>query len=111
MLSLGLDSPLIRMMMSQGQSNAVNTPVNSMGIGAQSTAQRRGAGNTFESNRERIAKAIAKRMGTAASAKGKKKKGKGIASIKRRGGKRGNKATPQLPVPSPGEELGLNTSV
>lgn len=73
--------PLVRMMlMSRSQNEAVNTPVNSMGIGAQSEAQRSASGNAFMSEREKLAKAIARVKGRLGK-KEKDKKKKGVASI------------------------------
>jgi hypothetical protein len=85
-------------MMSGAQTDKNNAPVNNMGIGIQSGAQRAATGNKAIKAGSREAKALAK-------ARGKKKKGKGKG--------RGNVPSlpdvvpVQIPIEPDEEELGL----
>ena len=72
MAMLGLYSPILRWMMSGAQTKANKSPVNNMGIGVQSTAQRRASGNKVIKAGGREAKAVV----AARKSVGKKKKGK-----------------------------------
>lgn len=72
MAMLGLDSPLVRWLLSGAQSKANKSPVNNMGIGVQSVAQRAASGNKAIKAGSREAKALAAARGVV----GKKKKGK-----------------------------------
>ena len=48
-----IDSPLMRFYMSDAQNRAANSPVNDMGMGISSNAQRSASGNRFQSVEER----------------------------------------------------------
>lgn len=80
---LGLYSPLLRWMMSGAQTKANKSPVNSMGVGVQSTAQRKASGNKAikAGGREAKAAATAKRGVTPPGLKKKKGKAKGRLNV------------------------------
>jgi len=73
---MGLMSPLMQLfMMSESQNNATNAsrPVNSLGIGESSTAQRKSIGNSKMSKREKITRFAARQAAKNRMKKGKKR--------------------------------------
>lgn len=101
MAMLGLDSPLLRWMMSGAQTKANKSPVNNMGVGQMSSAQRAASGNKAIKAGSREAKALA-------TARGKKKKGRMRASARRDAVVPPSPQPPvQLPIDPNDEELGL----
>ena len=103
-MALGLESPILKYLLSHAQAEATNAPVNSMGLGVQSTAQRKASGNKFQTVTERQrAKAAKKKVVAPGLAK---------AKAKSRGKAKGRPdtvpANPPVQLPElPNDDLGL----
>ena len=96
---MGLDSPLVRMMLSDAQANATNSgAVGSMGIGYGASRQSKSVGaakNIVEKKRQKLLEYVAK----------KKKKDKDKSK------RTTNEPVVQLPEPPDEKELGIATGI